>query len=64
MYEFVKKYGPNCVQCVELSPQQRDSISIATDNEGHVTIQSIPASLEDVLHKGDRFVYILFQGFH
>ncbi|KAL4223225.1 hypothetical protein ACF0H5_016697 [Mactra antiquata] len=58
MYEYIKKYGSNCVKCIELSNQQREDLTLAIDNEGHASIKSLLPSLEGILHKGDRVIEI------
>ncbi|XP_045173620.2 uncharacterized protein LOC123535138 [Mercenaria mercenaria] len=58
MYDYMKTYGPHCVQCIELPSPEREQVTMAADGEGHVTIQEVPSCLAEKLHPGDRVIEI------
>ncbi|XP_052802682.1 uncharacterized protein LOC128232920 [Mya arenaria] len=58
VYDCVDTFGSHCVQCLTLTPEQRDLITMVTGSEGHVTISGIPAGLTERLHVGDRVLEI------
>lgn len=58
VYDYIKTYGPQCVQCIELSHAQQQQVTMTTDSEGHVTIQEVSTNLAENLHRGDRVIEI------
>ena len=54
VYDYIQQYGVQCIHCVQLLPQQHGAVSMATDSQGHITIETVPESLSHQLHYGDR----------
>lgn len=58
VFQYIQQYGSQCLRCIELSPLCHSDITMVTNTEGHVTLETVPDSLADSLHVGDRLLEI------
>lgn len=58
LYECITCFGRQCVQCIELSAEQQEHVSMMTNTEGHVIVNKVSDDLQNILHHGDRVLEI------